>query len=96
MANMKNAQYAFWEYDKFPYVLGGEITRFVRDNDGDKVEVIKLGKGYWIKPYKIVYLEKGLEIQAKLDKLTQTRRETLAAIEGIWKDELDKILLELK
>ena len=60
-----NKDYAFWKYDRFPFVLGGEVTGFRGDG---WVETENYGWGCYFKPIKIVPLEDGLAMQEELDK----------------------------
>ena len=59
---MQDKLYAFWKYDRPPYLLGGEVEE-VKDN------MVRV-KGYtgWFRTVKIVPLEKGIKLQKKLNK----------------------------
>lgn len=61
-----NKLYAFWKYDIFPKICGGEITQI--DEEGN-VETVEYGKNSWFKPNKIVSLKEGRKIKAKLNDL---------------------------
>ena len=56
--------YAFWKYDSFPFVLGGEFNKI---NDNGLVYVPSYQS--WFRPVAIVSLEAGKEIKNKLNKL---------------------------
>jgi hypothetical protein len=72
--------FAFWRYDQFPYVLGGTVERMRPDGDVRTVEY-----GYmWFKPIKLMPLESGKALYAKLDKLCVDRRRALRAFEKEW------------
>lgn len=63
-----NGLYAFWKHDRFPFLLGGEVTRM--DDDG-KVETKEFGVGYWYRPSKLMPVERGRLLRARLKKLEQ-------------------------
>ena len=58
--------YAFWKYDQFPCVLGGEVTNMSTDGS---VETIGYGKGSWFTPFKLVPLTEGRRIMSELNQL---------------------------
>ena len=88
---MKNKEYAFWKYDQFPYVLGGEISRYVEFNGRQMVEVVSYGKGHWFKPIKILPLAEGLEIQKKLNILASERDQLLNNVNDLFETKLQAI-----
>ena len=55
--------YAFWKYDRPPYLLGGKVVRICDDG----CVVPEQYGGYKFTPVKIVPLEAGLALQKKLD-----------------------------
>jgi|SRR6185503_17424500 len=87
----KTRQYAFWKYDLFPFVLGGEVSRHCVLNGKEMVETINFGKGNWFVPIKVLDLEVGLKVQAKLDDLTNRRKEFLKVAEKMFDLELNAI-----
>lgn len=68
--------YAFWEYDKFPYVLGAEIQETL----GNGKILTKKYPGFSFKPKKILPCKEG---RAKHKKLEDLSRE--------YKNELDNL-----
>lgn len=60
---MENKLYAFWEYDRPPYLLGDEVSQVHEDGS---VSVVKYP--YRFNPVLIVPLEKGIKLQKKLNK----------------------------
>lgn len=70
---MTEELYAFWSYDQYPYVLGGEVVGM-----DDKGWIQAKGySSYKFKPHLIVPLERGLDLQAKLDVLRQEKRDEI-------------------
>lgn len=61
----ENKLYAFWKYDRPPYVLGGEVKEL--DKEGC-VTTVNFGPRMRFRPLKIVPLEKGIKLQKKIDK----------------------------
>lgn len=61
-----NKLYAFWEYDIFPTICSGIVTKI--DDDG-AVETEEYGKNYWFNPNKLVNLKSGKIIRRKLNDL---------------------------
>lgn len=55
--------YAFWKYDRPPYLLGDEVSQIHEDGS---VSVVKYT--YRFKPVVILPLEKGIKLQKKLNK----------------------------
>lgn len=72
---MKNSkkEFAFWSYDQFPFVLGGEIDEILDDG---RVTIKSYGKGYSFRPISIVSSEDGLKIEKFLQKLDHEYRIT--------------------
>ena len=80
--NMNQELYAFWTYDTFPYILGGEVTKM--DSCG-QVETKEYGKGYWFKPCKILPLKEGVELMIQLNVLKTARVTKIAKIDTEYK-----------
>lgn len=59
--------YAFWKYDRFPYLLGGLIVDFKDDG----FVTVEGYRGMKFKPIKILPFDAGKALQAKLDALEQ-------------------------
>jgi hypothetical protein len=60
-----NALYAFWRYDRFPYLLGSEVDKVL---DSGAVKVKGYG-GACFKPVKILPLDAGKEMHEELERL---------------------------
>ena len=56
-------KFAFWKYDRPPYLIGSEIEKFYEDGT---VAVTSM-KGYVVKPIKIVPLEVGIKLRNELE-----------------------------
>lgn len=59
--------YAFWNYDVCPYVVGGEISRFLEDGYIESYSY----PGMKFKPIAIIPGEAGREALNKIDDLIQ-------------------------
>lgn len=59
--------YAFWKYDQFPYVLGGEIGEF--SDTGNRVYINSFD--WWFTPVAVVSYEYGILIKKTLDNLKE-------------------------
>jgi len=86
---MKQKLYAFWRYDHFPYVLGGEITQILPDGS---VETFGYGKGFYFQPFKIVPVAEGRKIQAKLDELRVNEREAFKEHHEEWENKVKAVI----
>jgi predicted DNA-binding antitoxin AbrB/MazE fold protein len=75
--------FAFWKYDQFPHVLGGEVIEF----QGEKVKV-KGYDDYLFTPMKVVDLETGKKMKAELESV---RQEYEAALKKAKKEFTEKI-----
>lgn len=92
MAAKQNKLYAFWKYDQFPYVLGGEATKAIKDSVSGKVYYqIKGYDGMQFLPLKVVDLSVGLKIQKKLDDLQIRRNAFLKQANDMFELELKAI-----
>lgn len=79
--------YAFWKYDLFPYVLGGEVTEF----QGEKVKV-KGYDNYLFKPIKVVDLATGKKMKAEIEQARQEYEKTLNKAKGEFTEKIKMIL----
>lgn len=61
--------YAFWSYDLYPYICGGEVTKSRRTDGEFHVETKEYGKGYWFNARKLMPLEEGKKLMAKIKGL---------------------------
>ena len=86
---MKKKLFAFWRYDQFPNVLGGEITDM--DAEGN-VETANYGKGHWFKPIKIVPLAEGKRLMDELHTLKLERQLAIAKAGVPFTDKRDKLI----
>ena len=76
--------YAFWKYDQFPYVLGGEVLTFLK-NGGVTVRGYT---GELFTPIKIVPWAAGVELHAMLNEVKEEYRQ---AQQKILEDALRKL-----
>lgn len=86
---MNKELYAFWKYDKFPFLLGGTITNMRADG---AVETVGFGKGCWFNPVKIVPVELGRKITKELQVLEQERNNELDRIYAKYLDKRNAII----
>lgn len=71
--------YAFWRYDKFPYVLGGIVTKLLPTGN---VEVEGFGTNTTgFKPIMVIPQERGRIIAKNLERLKASRDQQIADIE---------------
>ena len=69
--------FAFWKYDLFPYVLGGEVEKM---DERGCVETKNYGPGRWFTPIKLLPVEPGRALLAKLEALEAEHDEALTAL----------------
>jgi hypothetical protein len=81
--------YAFWKYDQFPFVLGGEVTAMQSDGS---VETVGYGKGYWFTPFKIVPLADGRKIAKELERLRAEYRQAQATLAKEFVDKRNQVI----
>lgn len=67
-------QYAFWEYDIPPFLLGGVVEKV--DEEG-YVTIENRYQGYRFRPVAVVPLKEGLKMQKKLDKAERKYRKRM-------------------
>lgn len=84
---MENKLYAFWKYDRPPYLLGDEVSQVHEDGS---VSVVNYT--YRFKPVVILPLEKGLKLQKKLNKANAKYKK---AVDEATK-ELKSVVKEIK
>ena len=90
---MSKKAYAFWRYDNFPFVLGGETTGDKLNKDG-KIYVNNYS-GYIQPDVAVVSFEKGQQVKEKLNILTKRRLDALKKVEDTFKKELDVVMNDL-
>lgn len=66
--------FAFWRYDLFPHVVGGEVTQM---RDDGRVETREYGQGSWFRPFLLLPLQAGKAKLAELKALSAEREEAL-------------------
>lgn len=86
---MNKELYAFWKYDQFPFVLGGQITNMRSDG---AVETVGYGKGYWFTPVKILPLEEGRKMAMRLKQLQIQRDVELDVVYAKFLDKRNEII----
>ena len=59
--------FAFWQNSDFPYLLGGEIEKFVNG----KVQTYNYGKGFLFSPIAIFPLEEGTKLLEEIHNLKE-------------------------
>ena len=70
LATVPGKLYAFWKYDQFPYVLGGEVRTFLEDGS---VTIQGYG-GMAFTPVKVVPLKSGLALREELNAVKEAYR----------------------
>lgn len=79
--------FAFWKYDIFPYVLGGEVIKF----EGERVEV-KGYEGCTFQPIKIMDIYTGKRIYEELNILKEEYDTKLKIFNNKFKSKAESIL----
>jgi hypothetical protein len=82
--------YAFWKYDTFPYVLGGEL----RDMNDRGLVYIESYQG-WFRPILILPLEEGKKIHDKIKKISSSYQSELKNIKKIKTKEIIEVCPQL-
>lgn len=83
--------YAFWKYDLFPYLLGGEVEDM---RDDGRVQVKGYGPGFWFKPTRLVPVKMGKALKQKLDKITADYEAAAKKLKDDAKAEVAKLMSE--
>lgn len=87
-AQKVSGMFAFWRYDLYPYVLGGEIDMM---DDQGLVRVPSYGHS-WFQPIKLLPAKKGRELLDALKGhphgLENQRRKALEEFDAKWDDTL--------
>lgn len=81
---MNKPLFAFWRYDRFPFVLGGEVIEMYDDGH----VTAKGYTGMMFRPIKILPLEAGKTLKKKLDDLEARHQQALKEV-----DQEHKLLL---
>jgi hypothetical protein len=63
--------FAFWRYDLFPHICGGTVTEMLENG---RVATVEYGAGSYFNPFKILPIEAGKRIMAKLKALEGEHR----------------------
>jgi hypothetical protein len=85
--------YAFWEYDHFPYVLGGEVTKM---DDRGRVETVEYGPGFRFTPFKILPLDAGRNLMAQIKHIAAQYETSARKLRERKLKEVTNLLPELK
>lgn len=75
--NMNQELYAFWEYDLYPYLLGGTVTQITSTG---AVKTKEFGNSLF-RPIIILPLESGIQLANKLKELDSEYRKARCDIE---------------
>jgi hypothetical protein len=76
--------YAFWKYDQFPYVLGGEVVEIL---DNGAVSTTNY-QGFALNPIRVMPLEAGRRLHEKLRKLVEARRVAIDKVNDEYNSKL--------
>lgn len=80
--------FAFWKYDLFPYLIGGQITKLLSNG---RVRTKEFG-GYSFTPVKMLSVEEGAKLRSKLNDLKLARDKAIKEIELEYQQELNNLL----
>ena len=81
-------QYAFWQYDQFPYLLWSRVVKL--DEKNKKAEVIGYG-GATFNYVKVLPKDEALKVIADLCALTSQHDLALQSVNRLSRTTLDKI-----
>ena len=73
--------FAFWQYDTYPYLLGGTITQM---DDQGRIETVEYGHGNWFRPVKILPVKAGQELMRQICELTKKRDAAFLELTADW------------
>ncbi len=88
---MKSIGYAFWSYDLFPYLVGGEFVEIV---DEGFVRVPSYGTNSRVKPLFILDVKSGKELKRRLEALKAALGEVTSAVNREFRQKLDTIVTD--
>ncbi len=80
---------AFWGYDRFPYVLSGEV---ISQESYNVVETKEYGQGYWFSAAKIFTNAKGNRLKETLAILKAERAALLKEITDDYDAQVNTLL----
>lgn len=81
------AQYAFWRYDKFPFVLGGQVTDIYDDG---RVEIQGFGRNTTgFQPLIIFPLKEGLALQTRFNEMKTRYDRIMSDVNTTFRNELE-------
>ena len=79
--------YAFWKYDQFPYIIGGEVSKI-----NGKGHVYAPSYQSWFVPLKILPIIEGKELGIKIKELTEEYKREEIRLKDIYVDKLKKLV----
>jgi hypothetical protein len=79
--------FAFWKYDQFPFVLGGEAT--IMNDDGTVYVPAYQGT---VRPVKMLPVDAGKKVKDDLDKLTSEYSLAMSDLTKEFKAKRDKLI----
>ena len=71
-------KFAFWKYDLFPFILGGEVSKTL---EGGQVEIVGFGPGYNFKPFLITSYADGVTLHEKLEQIKKNYEQARVTLE---------------
>ena len=83
--------FAVWQYDMFPFLLGGTVTHV--DSNG-RCCTKEYGFGYWFSPIKIMSVNDGKDLIRKLRDLERDKRIEKNYLDKAYSKSLNAILSE--
>jgi hypothetical protein len=83
--------FAFWNYDQYPYVLGGTITEI---DDSGLVQTKEYGQGTRFKPVKILPVTSGRALSVKLKHLGEEYKTAQKQLHEMMMKELAALMPE--
>lgn len=86
---MSKKLFAFWKYDLFPHVLGGEVEKIFPNGN---VEILSYGKGFVFTPIKILPKEDGQKLWEKINCLVSQRNDAQSKFNQEWSQKLKELI----
>jgi len=82
----------FWEYDQFPFCLGGQVTQIRGDGC---IETVEFGKGNWFRPWFFLPVPEGRVLKVQLRELEEGHKKAQQVFEAEWTTKLTSVMPEV-
>lgn len=93
----KVGDFGFWNNDRFPYLLCGQITKVLKESDSNGyIETTNFGKGSYFRLKFSLDAARGKELRNKLNKLEEKKDKALKSLEASFQKGLESLLSNYK